>query len=506
MFARTGTAEAATVRLRGHEGVDLWLKLGAAPLYLLIGIAVRLVMFGNPIVQKDEQLYLLVGQRMAHGALPFVDIWDRKPWGLFAIYRSVFVLPMDPVLAYQMLGLVFSVLTALVIERIARLIAPPRAAALAGAAYLLWQPIFSVALGQSPVFYNLLVALAAWIVIEARARSQDHALTRRGMAAMLLLGLAMQIKYTVVFEGMALGLMLLARGHADGWSWRRLTLTGGVWIGGALVPTIAVAVAYLAAGHGETFFYANFISIFGRSTDHTDALKDLGVESLEMIPFILAILVAPRRLSPVRGERPASLRDLQLWALAAVAGFLLFGTWFDHYLGPVLVPLSALAAPCLARKRAGERWYGRLLLGAGLIGAVVVPIKQIHKRGTTAQFEAASHAISRELGGRCLYVFEGDSAFYRSTNACIPTRFTFPSHLSIAREADALGIDAAVEVQRILSGKPGVIMMAGARPSRNVNNRTRALVLKQLRGSYEHYAKVQLGTRSYSLWRLRKVS
>ena len=50
--------------------------------------AVRAPTFGNPFLGFDEQFYLLVGDRMLHGALPYVDIFDRKPIGLFLLYAA----------------------------------------------------------------------------------------------------------------------------------------------------------------------------------------------------------------------------------------------------------------------------------------------------------------------------------------------------------------------------------------------------------------------------------
>lgn len=480
------------------------LRAASLALYLPVAFAVRLMMLGKPAFQSDEQFYLLVGQRMAQGALPYVDIWDRKPWGLFAIYRGVYALPFDPVLTYQMLGLACSVLTALVIEHIARRIAPPRAARLAGLAYLLWQPVFNVALGQSPVFYNLPVALAALLVVDARARSQDPMLARRGLAAMLLLGLAMQVKQTVVFEGLALGLLLLARGRADGWSAPRLALTGAAWIAFALAPTLAVFLGYVLAGHGEAFAQASF-SILGRSTDYADAFAQLAKEALALIPFALALCHAPRRLTPVRGTRPAVLPDLRLWALASLGGFLVFGTWHDHYLGPVLVPLCVLAAPALARTLPGERWYGRLLLGFGAVGAVLVPGAQVLEKGTAAQFGAVTQTIARELHGRCLYVFEGDSALYRTTGACIPTRFAYPSHLNAMTEAGALGVNPVAEVRRVMASRPGVVVTAASRRPNRANAPSREAVGAALQRDYERFGTVTLGTRKFALWRLRKA-
>lgn len=503
MVARIAAAAQPQVRVAASRPIGLRLGLGSLALYLPMALALRLLMLGKPAFQSDEQFYLLVGQRMAQGALPFVDIWDRKPWGLFAIFRSVYALPFDPVLSYQVLGLVFSVLTALVIERIARRIAPPPAARLAGLAYLIWQPVFNVALGQSPVFYNLPVALAALIVTDARVRTRDPLLPRRGLEAMLLIGLAIQIKYTVVFEGIGFGLMLLARGWADGWSRTRLLLTGSAWIVAALAPTGAVMLGYVLAGHGEAFVQANFLSIFGRSTDIADSLAQLGKECLALIPFALAILLAPLRLPPVRGERNTVLPDLRLWALVAIGAFLLFGTWYDHYLGPVLVPLCVLAAPALARREPGARWYGRLLLGFGLIGAVAVPAFQVIEKGTTAQFAAATRAVAQELHGRCLYVYEGDSALYRATNACLPTRYAYPSHLNASSEAGAIGVDTVAEVRRILASRPGVIVMAETRRANSANRETRQEMLAALQRHYERYAVAKLGKRKFGLWRLR---
>lgn len=504
MVARIAAAARRDAGIVVRRPLGARLGIGSLALYLPVALAVRLMMLGKPAFQSDEQFYLLVGQRMAQGALPYVDIWDRKPWGLFAIYRAVYALPFDPVLTYQLLGLACSVLTALMIERIARHIAPARAARMAGLAYLLWQPVFNVALGQSPVFYNLPVAVAALIVIRAQVRVGDPLLMRRGLEAMLLLGLAMQIKYTVVFEGVAFGLMLLARGRADGWSATRLAFVGAAWISAALTPTALVLLAYAYAGHAHEFMQANFLSIMGRSTDLPHAFANLGKECLALIPFALAILLAPKRLRPVRGTRPAVMPGLRIWALASIGGFLLFGTWYDHYLGPVLVPLCVLAAPALARDWPGERWYGRLLLGAGILGSISVPVAQVIEKGSAVQFAVMTRTIAAELHGRCLYVFEGDSALYRTTEACIPTRFAYPSHLNAMNEANALGIDPADEVKRILRTRPGVVVISETRRPNQPNSRTREIVLDTLHRDYERYAQTTLGTRRFGLWRLRE--
>ena len=84
-----------------------------------VALLTRFQQFGNPIVHIDEQFYLLVGDRMLHGALPYVDIWDRKPIGLFLIYAAIRELGGSGILQYQLVATGFAIATALVVERLA---------------------------------------------------------------------------------------------------------------------------------------------------------------------------------------------------------------------------------------------------------------------------------------------------------------------------------------------------------------------------------------------------
>ena len=61
----------------------------AAVLFLLASLALRFSTFGDTNLFVDDVFYFLVGQRMHEGVLPYVDVWDRKPLGLFAIYWAI---------------------------------------------------------------------------------------------------------------------------------------------------------------------------------------------------------------------------------------------------------------------------------------------------------------------------------------------------------------------------------------------------------------------------------
>ena len=478
-----------------------WVVMGLA--YFILAVLLRATVIGNAAFHVDEEFYLLVGQRMHQGVLPYIDIWDRKPIELFLLYYLFTLAPGDGMLAYQIAGIGFTAGTALVVARLAREIAPRTAAWQAGIAYLCFMPVFNCALGQAPVFYNLLIALAALGVVEAMKRSEAPELMMRGAMVMLLVGVAIQIKYTVIFEGMAFGLMLLARAFADVWSWRRLALGASAWIAAALLPTALALGVYAAMGHADAFVQANFLSILGRRSDGIVSWWRLTKEMAALFPFWLAIFHAPRRFRMVLGEHTTSVTVLRCWAVAAFAGFFAFGTYYDHYVGPLLVPLCVLAAPALGRVRSDEQWYAKVLLGFGALAAVVVMAFQVHAHGNSAQVETFSELIDQEMRGGCLYVYEGEPVLYRTTRSCLPGRFAFPNHLNTWTEAPALGVNPNLEVARIMVARPDVVVVGEWHDLYLPNYQTRAIVKDFLRQDYERYAGARLGAQVFGLYRLR---
>lgn len=179
---------------------------------LIATFAIRATHFGNPSMHVDEDFYLLVGDRMLHqGALPYVDIWDRKPIGIFLIYAAIRLLGGAGFVQYQVVATLFAAATAFVIARIAARFTTLFASTVAGLCYILWIGLFGGEGGQTPTFYNLFTAVAALLTMKAAlADPVDLGLIRRnGAIVMLIVGVAMQIKYNVMFEGIFFALTLL---------------------------------------------------------------------------------------------------------------------------------------------------------------------------------------------------------------------------------------------------------------------------------------------------------
>ncbi|WP_068075616.1 ArnT family glycosyltransferase [Novosphingobium lentum] len=466
----------------------------------LFTLATRAWIFGDPVVNIDEQFYLMVGDRMLHGSLPYVDIWDRKPIGLFLIYAAACRLFADAVWGYQIMATISVILTSSLLFAMARR-ATSFWPALAGAAvYPAWLLVFGGVGGQSPVFYDLPMAMAAaWtlkLVIEPRNRN----VTAEGCAIMVLAGIAMQIKYVAMFEGIFFGLTLLWLGLSRGRSLLVLAGHAVVWVLSALLPTVAAWGVYAAMGHGDAFVQANFLSIFGDTNPLLEAVGRLAALTFGLSPLLLCFGIVWRRRAGMDEAAPRAVAWMLGWAIASYAGFLIYGIWYDHYVLPVLMPLSLVAA--LAFGSVG--WWRRLtglVIGLGLVGGTARAAVDVQMNGNERELAQLSALVAPNLGNGCLYVNEELSALYKITRSCLPTRFVFPQHLALVAYQHALGIDQLFELRRVLASQPAVIVLS-LTPDEYTRPETRSLLEAALKRGYRLAGTAIVGNATYAVYPL----
>jgi hypothetical protein len=74
-------------------------------------LTIKVPLLGIPF-ERDEGEYAYIGWRMGLDELPYRDWIDQKPPGIFWIYRLALNLPVEPVRAIHLMGLVFSAASA----------------------------------------------------------------------------------------------------------------------------------------------------------------------------------------------------------------------------------------------------------------------------------------------------------------------------------------------------------------------------------------------------------
>ena len=481
-----------------------WAPLQALILFglLVFTLIVRARTFDNPVLGFDEQFYLLVGDRMRQGTVPYVDIFDHKPIGLFLIYAAIRTLGGDGFLQYKLVASGFVAVTAFLIYRAALPISDRIAAGIAACLYVLWLNLAGGEGGQAQVFYNLPVLMAA--MLTWRAGRMKEPIVALGAGAMLLVGIALQIKYTAIFEGLFFGGALLWAHHRVHRRRSALIAPALCWIGCALLPTAAAAFAYWRIGALGPFIFANFFSIFARVPDPALAqLMGLAAIGAILVPILLFAVLS------LRGGASACAAEGAfpfLWLAAAILGVLLFGSFLSPQYGlPVLAPGCIAAAPFFAGRRP-RRWLAVGTLAVALVvGQIAMARSEFRKGGLTQALMVARAAQPRH---GCIYVYDGYPALYMLTHSCLPTRWVFPGHLNTSDEASAkaLGVDPVVEVRRILETRPEVIVDDA--PAFALGNAaTRALVESALARDYALAAKVETGHGRFRLvYRLKEAA
>ncbi len=192
--------------VRGVEGA------AAALLVLALWVAlVRSPTFDLRSSHPDEALFLLIGDRWLHGLLPYVEIWDVKPPGLFALFALAQGIVRPGVLAARILGAVAVFASCCALHAFSRHHLGHRSIGIAAAAIY---PAYSLILYGSRTCPELLftpfvitgldLALSQW----KRRQACDPP---KAIIAGLLFGLAVIIKQSAVFDaGLAAGLVAFA--------------------------------------------------------------------------------------------------------------------------------------------------------------------------------------------------------------------------------------------------------------------------------------------------------
>lgn len=452
-------------------------------------VLIRLPNFGDPTYHIDEAFYLLVGQKMHEGILPYVDLWDRKPAGLFVLYAVI--AQFGAVYAYQAVAALFGWATALVIALIARSCAGRTAACASGIIYLVMLGALAGGGGQSPVFYNLFIAAAALLVLRLSLKeSPGGPSLSSGVVAMLLCGVALTMKPTALPESIFLGMMALsARWRAT--SSARALLFYSARLGlAALAPTLLIWAYFAAIGHLDEYWFATMRSIFLTlaPSQAASAVRLEWLAHLLWLPATLAIagtLLLVCRAAIGNASRTQSTIAVFVcgWSAAALIGFLLVPNYYDHYALPLAVVLAVASAPVFERRPVGTGIA--MFASAYLLSLSGFPVAQLQrKQAAQAGFAAATATIAQHIGKGCIFVYDATPALYRPFRACPAARFAFPEHLSNEREARSIGADPLQELEAVLKQRPTVVVLPVAPSLSTPNLVTRRALERDLSADY----------------------
>lgn len=464
--------------------------------FLLVALVTRFTVLGDPNYHDDETLFFLIGQRMHEGFVLYVDIWDRKGPGLFALFW-LFAGISDSVLAYQIPALLFAALTAFVLGKIAHQYTGRLGALLAGTFYLVLMPRTLGGGGQAGVYFNLLIVLAAWLVL---SRNVDKLPTRAAIGAMLLAGGAITFKQTCLFEGAFLGLVLLWQHHRAGADRGQLLKAAAVYCAAGAAPMALATGIYVAMGHFTELWHAMVLSNLDKDYNPTN---DIGWRIIAMLlilaPLLPFTILGLARRFDYRGKTAPRL-IVGGWLAATLLAMVAIPNFIDHYLLPVIMVLPLCAAPALQREPLGALLG---MVGIVMIAAFGPQFDMAHRQESRREISRLTAEILASEPAPRLFVFQGPVALYSTTGLNPPTPLAFPLHLEALPERNVSHLDTAGEVRKVLAWQPTTVITLH-KQWRLVNPETRDLVLPWVRAHCRSRSTRNLpnryGDRLYDVW------
>ncbi len=444
-----------------HRGPLILLAIAAAAL------ATRIPLLAYPRLYGDEIFYALVGHEWLKGALPYVQIWDVKPPGLFALYALSEAVSGDSLLGPRLLPLLATLAAAIGLWRLGEgWFADWRIGLLAAILYCANTLSLGGAMGASELLFAPFVIFGLLFA------------TRAGMAfaalAGLLLGCAFTIKQVVAFEGL-LGLILVVHASQPV-PGQRLRRAAAYCTAGAL-PGIAFALLYAAHGQFGLLWDSAIVSAFGRTGGDGVTLIEgfllffAGFKAV--LPLLLAGLLAflERRRLALGADRAGLMRAVW-WLAASSAGVLAIRSMYAHYFLPLVAPLSLIAAKLLVDVAArATRAAPRAAAAASLAALCAYPLAWTTLQGEWPTENRNTEALAERLvalgvrpgaSGADLFIADHEVATYLLTDTSPPTRYVIAQHLT-CDFALPHGARADEVIDNVLNARPRFVVVTEPR-------------------------------------------
>jgi 4-amino-4-deoxy-L-arabinose transferase-like glycosyltransferase len=335
-------------------------------------LLLRLPSFFEPPWHTDEGIFAAVAQRVLSGGDLYADAWESKPPLFLYLYVAIFKVFGAGIFGLRFAATLFALATHVALYFIAlRLMSRERALiATAVCGVLLGVPFWEGTLALTETFTVLPSAVGVLLLLTWDAGGDSAATASKGRRlrpvrsdALLLMagfcfGAAFLLRQTALAVPAATGLWLLLRGR----DWQRAAIGGGAGAALVLVPVVG---AFALFGDPHWFWDAN-VGFFFKYVPSGQQLP-FATRPVVLLPFAItcvALLLARRR-----GDETPAWGLPALWLSLTLAGALLTGRPYPHYMLQTFLPLALLVAMALhprevidAAWRQRPRWRPRALL------------------------------------------------------------------------------------------------------------------------------------------------
>ncbi|MCL2927815.1 MAG: glycosyltransferase family 39 protein [Trichodesmium sp. MAG_R01] len=310
------------------------------------------------MLDKDESIYILGADSLLNGNLPYTEIWDNKPPGIFILFSLAMLIFDRSIVSIRIISILATTFTSYFLYRIGATIDQKQGekiGLLAGVLYAIFSLHNDGAAANAEIFFAPFVTVGFLLLFRNRQLSNIKV-----FMIGLIFGIGMQIKYLVMMDTLALVLLgtwfrkerKIKEKEKEGLikilnSTLKFYIIFGI---GLILPAIFIAFIYQFYGYFDEYIYATlsanskYVAMLDFSW--SDLVSRLRKQVLGNILLWLCLFWSPIYFVVfARGKfkQERNLIYLFLWFSCAFLAVLLSKRFYNHYFLQLLPPLCLIS-------------------------------------------------------------------------------------------------------------------------------------------------------------------
>ncbi len=466
--------------------------------FFILVVLLRFSSFFQSVLSWDESLYLLVAEKLLDGYPPYTEIWDNKPPGIYFLFSLALIVFGHSVASIRIIACIAITITCYFLYRIGNSIGKNGTAIglLAGIFYALASLNNGGIASNTDIFFTPLVTIAFYLFLSQENhldldQSSNFKQNFKLIIIGFILGIAFEIKYVVIFDFIALLLIMATIIYLKE---QRITKYFSIikfsflLAIGFIFPFLIVTLWYVVNKNIDAYLFANFAANKARTVDNAFAwvipAKAIADQIKTNLVFWVCLFSTPLYLlffkNNLNSKERRIVTSLLVWFFIDLLCIcLLFrGFFYGHYFLQITPALCLIASYLITKLVfSGIRAEGnRGLVKHYFVLAVLLMILIYNQAGEhlilgtkyvyfrqvkgIENWEDAPAAIGKYIQTRIrkddyIYVVDYEPIIYFLTQAKIPTKYAFPPFLVRRNDLpNVAGINPFQELDFIMQKKP----------------------------------------------------
>lgn len=456
-------------------------------LFFFLVCFLRLGSFFQSSIVWDESLYLLMARSLIEGHLPYTEIWDNKPPGIYLLFSLALLLFGKSIISIRVITCIAVSITCYLLYKLGNLISKNdiKVGLLAGTLYAFFSVINGGIQSNTELFFATFVICAFYLLFSALISSVKP-ISQSYLSLFiigLLMGIGLQIKQVVLFEFIAItiiiGVNIYSTSLNKRYIFKKFLISCVPLTIGFITPFIVVLFWFIVGGHFQEYVYANFYANLVRVGSENWSFATIVVSLINQLlsyPFLwicillsFFYLISPKKVTL---EEKRTLSYILIWFFMAFLGVCAPKSFYSHYFLQILPPLCLLGSYIIIKTiwsvpgRNSIKNFSilTLVLVNPLLSSsypyIMTGLKSFYNQCVKGinNYNDDTAIISNYLAKRVnktnyIYVVDSSSIYYYLVPARIPTKYAFPGFM-ITKLSKVAGIDPVKELHLIMRKKP----------------------------------------------------